>query len=447
MTLSTLIDAGRGLREGRITSIELTEAAITAADKHDRELGVYLTRLDEAARHAARRADAELAAGLDRGPLHGIPIGVKDSFTVTGVHATAQSRVPIPDWNPCQEADVVSRLRDAGAVLTGTTTMTEFACGLPDPESPFPLPRNPWNTERSAGISSAGSASGVAAGMFLGSLGGDSAGSIRIPAAFCGITGLVPTYGRIPGEGVVPLGPSLDRIGPMARSAADCAALFTVLSGVDVPLDRPCGLRIGVTREHHFPPESDPLLESAFDGALAVLVELGAELVPVRLPHWAELTEATFTVIDIEAYTTHRNSLREHRDEYGTACRDLLTRGGPRSGADYVLAQRMAETGKRALAELFTEVDVIACPTVATGAFRFTDFTGYNERLFRTLYTPYWNTLGNPLLAMPMGFGVGGLPLSLQLAGPRLGEERILRVGAAFQQHTDWHLCTPEALR
>ncbi|MEL3949967.1 MULTISPECIES: amidase [Streptomyces] len=227
----TLSETALALRAGTVTSVGLTEAAIAAADRHDGALGVYLARFDERARAAALRADEELARGLDRGPLHGIPFGVKDTIAVADGPTTAQSLVHDRAWWAGRDAPVVARLRAAGAVITGKTTAMEFGCGLPEEDEPFPFPRNPWRPDLWAGGSSSGSASGVAVGFFTAALGGDTGGSIRMPAAFCGVSGLLPTFGRVPGAGCVPLAYSLDRVGPLARGARDCAAVLSVIAG------------------------------------------------------------------------------------------------------------------------------------------------------------------------------------------------------------------------
>ncbi|MGW0519663.1 amidase [Crossiella sp. NPDC003009] len=436
-----LLDAAAALRAGEVTSEALTESAIAAADRDDARLGVYLTRLDDQARAAARRADRELAEGLDRGPLHGIPIGIKDNLALAGTPTTAQSLVLDPGWGGGRDAPVVARLRTAGAVLTGTTTMMEFGCGLPEVSKPFPVPRNPHDPRRWAGGSSSGSASGVVAGMFLAGIGSDTAGSIRMPAAFCGITGLLPTYGLVPTAGSVPLSPSLDRIGPLAHGARDCAAVLAALTSFTMPepADDLTGLRIGVVREHHFPAHGDPAVASAFDTALDVLTGLGAEVTEVRLPYWRETITATLVTADCEGLAYHRANLAERWADYTVAARGLLATGALVSGADYVQAQRVRRVARAAVAELFAEVDVIACPTASTGAPPFDALAtpaGHqdNERLFGLLHTPYWNAVGNPVLALPMGHTADGLPLSLQLAGPDHGEHVLIRVGAAFQE-------------
>ncbi|WP_240976525.1 amidase [Streptomyces telluris] len=463
----TLTEAAQALRDGSVTSVGLTEAAVAAAERADGSLGVYVTRFVEQARAAARRADEELARGIDRGPLHGIPFGVKDTIAVADGPTTAQSLVHDRDWWAGRDAPVVARLRAAGAVITGKTTAMEFGCGLPEEDKPFPLPRNPWRTESWAGGSSSGSASGLAAGMFLAGLGSDTGGSIRMPAAFCGVSGLMPTYGRVPVAGCVPLAYSLDRVGPLARSARDCAAVLGVITGEHDGVgasfhasfhasfdDTGCGegldgLRIGVVREHHLPADGDSSLPGAFDEAVSVLAGLGAVPVEIRLPYWHEMITTTFVTAAGEGLAHHRTALSRHWDDYGVAARGLLATGALISAADYVQAQRVRTVAQRAVDALFADVDVIVCPTASVGAPPFAalaDEAGHQDHagVFGQIYTPYWNPLTNPVLAVPMGRTATGLPLSMQIAGPVAGEAAILRVGDAFQQHTDWHRRIPD---
>ncbi|MGA4837556.1 amidase [Streptomyces sp. G45] len=449
----TLTEAARALRDGAVTSVGLTEAAIAAAERADGALGVYVTRFDERARTAARRADEELARGVDRGPLHGIPVGVKDTVAVADGPTTAQSLAHDPHWWAGRDAPVVARLRAAGAVLTGKTTAMEHGCGLPEEDKPFPVPRNPWRPASWAGGSSSGSASGIAAGMFLAGLGSDTGGSIRMPAAFCGVSGLMPTYGRVPAAGCLPLAYSLDRVGPLARTARDCAAVLDVITGAPdgTPSfgDDLSGLRVGVVREHHVPADSDPALPGAFDAAVAVLSGLGASVAEVRLPYWQEMITVTFVTAASEGLAHHRVDLSRRWDDYGVAARGLLARGALVSGADYVQAQRVRTVAQRAVDALFEDVDVVVCPTASIGAPPFADLAdeaGHQDHagVFGKIYTLYWNPLANPVLAVPMGHTATGLPLSMQLAGPVAGEATILRVGDAFQQHTDWHRRTPD---
>ncbi|MEW2359654.1 amidase [Spirillospora sp. NPDC029432] len=461
-TPRTLTEAAEALRAGAVTSVALTERAIETADRLDGELGTYLARFDEAALAAAERADRELAAGRDRGPLHGVPFGVKDIIAVAEGPTTAQSLVLDPAWGAGRDAPVAARLKAAGAVITGKATTMEFACGMPDFGKPFPVPRNPWNTGTWAGGSSSGTGSGVAAGMFYAGLGTDTAGSIRIPAAFCGITGLMPTFGRVPKSGVAPLGYSLDHVGPMARSARDCAAVMDAIAGahpsdpdsVDLPYEPPVldgtldGVRIGVVREHHFPDGHDPAVGPAYDAALGVLAAKGAVLTEITLPYWYEMLMANVVTLGSEALAYHRNDLSARWDDYGDATRATLARAAAVTGADYVQAQRVRRVAQDAVARLFDDLDVIVAPTTSAGAPRYDDIVPDEGPIdvggvFTYIHTMYWDCVGNPVLAAPMGTTAGGLPLSIQFAGPAWGEAAILRAADAYQTATDWHLRVP----
>ncbi|KIA64013.1 amidase [Nocardia vulneris] len=460
----SIAEAARALRAGETTSVALIESAIALADRHDTELGVYLTRFDETARQQAWQADAERAAGLVRGPLHGIPVAVKDTMAVAEGPTTAQSLVHDRAWGAGRDAPVVARLKAAGAIIIGKTTTMEFACGIPDSGKPFPLPRNPWRADRWAGGSSSGTANGIAAGLFAAGLGSDTAGSIRMPAAFCGVTGLLPTFGRVPKSGCVPLGYSVDRVGPLARTSADCAALLAVLAGphpsdpdsthpgvdtvftVGPPETDLSGVRIGVVRD--LAGGGDPELPAVFDRAIAVLGARGAQTAEIALPFYREATTAAIVTAVSEGLAYHRNDLIRSWDDYFVAARGLLAQGALVSGADYVQAQRVRRVAQVAIGALFEQVDVVVCPTASVTAPRLdqlADAAGHQDdaALFRMIHTPYWNALGNPVLAVPMGFGADGLPLSCQIAGPAFGEAMILRVGEAFQQDTAWHRQLP----
>jgi aspartyl-tRNA(Asn)/glutamyl-tRNA(Gln) amidotransferase subunit A len=461
-TPPTLTEAAAALRAGRTTSRALTERSIAAADLADPHLGVYLHRLDDYALAAADTADAELAAGVDRGPLHGIPIGVKDILAMAEGPTTAQSLVLDPAWGAGRDAPVVARLKAAGAVITGKTSTMEFACGMPDGSNGFPIPRNPWDPTTWPGGSSSGTGGGVAAGLFRAGLGTDTGGSIRIPAAFCGVTGLMPTFGRVPKSGCVPLGYSLDHIGPLARSVQDCAAVLEVLAGpdasdpdcVDAPFAMPpdgwsedlAGLRIGVVREGHFPDGADPALPGCFDATVELLTGAGADPRPVTLPYLAEMVTADIVTMACEALAYHRTDTRTRWTDYYPATRAMLARGALVSGADYVQAQRMRRVAQDALRRLFTDVDVLVCPTTSVAAPPLAGFlSGETDimTLFAHIHTAYWDSVGNPVLALPMGFNAAGLPLSVQVAGRPFEEATLLRVGGALQARSDWHLRRP----
>ncbi|MCU1504666.1 MAG: Amidase [Ilumatobacteraceae bacterium] len=457
----TVTDAAEQLRAGTITSVELTTVMLERADLLDGQLGAYVTRLDEQAMDAAGQADKDFAAGIDKSPYQGIPIGIKDILATIDGPTTANSLILDPAWGAGKDGPVVARLRNAGGVITGKLTTMEFACGVADASKPFAVPRNPWDLETWPGGSSSGTGNGIAAGLYFAGIGTDTGGSIRIPAAFCGISGLMPTFGRVPKSGCVPLGYSLDHIGPMARSARDCAAMLGVIAGYD-PSDESCvdrpvddylgaltgdlhGMRIGVERAHHFPAGADPALEHCFAAAVAALRELGAEVVEVVLPYYDETNASMMATGMSEALAYHRNDAQARWGDYYDSTRLMLAYGALVSAADFVQAQRVRRFVQQQLAAVFADVDVIVAPTAAIGAPSlasvmspggFFDFMGL-------LFTSYWDAVGNPALVVPMGFTAAGLPLSLQIAGRPFEEASLLKVGDAYQSTTGWHLALP----
>jgi aspartyl-tRNA(Asn)/glutamyl-tRNA(Gln) amidotransferase subunit A len=454
--------AAESLRVGELTSVELTTACLERADAFDPSVGTYLTRFDDTALATAALADEELAAGIDRGPLQGIPVGMKDILAMPEGPTTANSLILDPAWGAGKEGPVVRRLKAAGAVITGKVVTSEFAIGSPDPTKPFPIPRNPWDLATTPGGSSAGTGNGVASGFFLSGIGTDTGGSIRIPAAFCGVSGLMPTFGRVPKTGCVPLGFSLDHIGPLARTAWDCAAMLQTIAGYDPSdpncVDRPvpdyaatigsgvAGLRIGVVHDAHFPDGSDPAAQEAFDVAVSELAALGAELVDVSIPYYAAVNAACMITMLCEAFAYHRNDLQARWGDYYDRTRNLVSWGALVQSQDYVQAQRVRRVGQQALTELLTTVDVIATPTASVGAPLESAFAASDEAfgdLMQTVHTFYWDAMGNPVLVVPMGFTESGLPLSLQLGGRPFDEATLLRVGHAYQSATTWHECIP----
>lgn len=459
----TLTDAAAALRIGEMTSVELVQAAIERADALDETLGVYLHRFDDQALAAATKADAELQAGVDKGPLHGVPIGIKDILAVAEGPTTANSLVLDPAWGDGKDAIAVERLKAAGAVITGKLTTMEFAIGLHDAEKPHPRPRNPWDPETWPGGSSSGTGAGVAAGMFFAGIGTDTGGSIRMPAAYCGVSGLMPTYGRVPTAGCAPLGYSLDHIGPLARSARDCGAFLAAISGDDprdpytvptAPLEMTAapggleGVRIGVERVNHLGGDlADPALEETFEAAVDTLTGLGATVTEVELPHYRETVTAQMVTMVSEAFAYHRPDMQSRWGDYYRATRAFVGSGALFTAADYVQSQRVRRMVQRKLAALFADVDVIVTPTAATGAptYEELDRIGIGRR-FGTIFTSYWDAVGNPVLVVPMGFTAAGLPLSLQLAGRPFAESTLVAVGDAYQGATDWHLRTAPLL-
>jgi aspartyl-tRNA(Asn)/glutamyl-tRNA(Gln) amidotransferase subunit A len=455
----TIADAGTALRDGSVTSVDLTRQAIAAADRFDPELGTFLLRFREESLEAAEQADQELAAGRDRGALHGIPLGIKDIITTEEGPTTAQSVVHDPEWNR-GDAVVVSRLRRAGGVIMGKVTTMEFAAANPDPEKPFPIPRNPWDLRTWPGGSSSGTGSGVAAGFFLGGLGTDTGGSIRIPSAFCGITGLMPTFGRVPKSGCVPLGYSLDHIGPMARSARDCALMLGALAGHDpscasaVELHAPdypaaltgdlTGLRVGVDLLERVAADGDdPQARPAVESVAVQLAALGAEVVPVEVPHYAMAMPALLAICGGEMFAYHAPDARSRLSDYFAGNRRQLASAAFCTGADYVQAQRFRRVVMKDLATLYADVDLILTPTLTVGAIALDVLGPDLGSWFAHLHTPYWDLTGNPVISIPAGFTGAGLPLGVQLAGRPFQEDVVLKAANAYQEQTDHHLQLP----
>lgn len=456
MSISSVSDA---LKRGETTSVKLTQAALAAADDVDEKLGILLARFDHQALEAAEKADEELAGGVDRGPLHGIPLAIKDNIATSEVNTTAQSAVRRGGAGEEPDSVAVSRLRAAGAIIVGKTTLMEFGIGLPDTSHGFPVPLNPWDTSRWSGGSSSGSASGVAAGLFLGALGTDTAGSIRIPAAFCGVTGMKPTYGLVPRDGTIPLGFSYDTIGPIARSARDCAIILTYIAGnhdrdsstggsarpdfsarIGGTLD---GLRLGVHRCERSAGQSsaDKELREHMDAAIDVLRDLGSEVIDVDIPYYNELTTSTMVGELAEAFAYHRRNLQDHWELYGPDTRMTLASGSLVSGPDFVQAQRVRRIGQQAIGHLFGEVDAVISTTVS-GTAPSLPIASFDDLVAR-VNTPVWNATGNPAISIPIGFDSNGLPLAMQVAGALMADSLVLGIADAFQGATEWHTAIP----
>lgn len=455
----TIQDAAAALRDGSITSVELTETMLGRIEATQDTLGAFVTVMSESALAAAAAADAAIAAGTDTGPLQGIPLAVKDIISTSDAPTTANSRILDPDWGGGVDAPVVARLRSVGAVFVGKSTTSEFACGAPDPSKGFPIPRNPWNTGCTPAGSSSGTGIAVAAGLALGGLGTDTGGSVRGPASVNGHTGLKVTFGRVPKSGVVPLGYTLDSIGPMARSAWDCAALLEVMAGHD-PSDRfaadvpvpaytsmltgdVAGLRIGVPRSYFFDADGlDPEVHDAVVAAIDLLAAAGATVTDVEIPYAKEAKDANTQTMVCEAFAYHRNDMAERWEVYGDKTRPIIGRGAMYTAADYVQAQRFRTFFRRKVAEVMDDLDVLITPSMLVPAERI-DEMDMDKRLAGAGFTGQWNLTGLPAAAVPVGFSSSGLPLSMQIVGTPFAEGTVLAAAHAYQQLTDHHLAVP----
>ena len=488
MTLHTLTlrQASELLAVGEITSVELTEAVLDRIRAVDPMVKAYVTVCEEAALEEARVADRRLQAGEGVTPLTGIPYGVKDCLSTTGVRTTCSSRV-LEDYVPRYDATVISRLRAAGAVLVGKQNMDEFGMGSSCENSAFYPTRNPWDPARVPGGSSGGSAAAVAAEMGLFSLGEDTGGSIRMPAGFCGVTGLKPTYGRVSRYGLIALVSSFDSIGPMTHDVWDAALVTAAIAGHDprdsTSLEAPVpdylsgmaqerldGVRLGIPREY-FADGMEPGVRQAVEAALAHLEALGAEIREVSLPHADHAISIYYLILTAEAssnlarFDGVRFGLSEPPEGVDIIERYLQTRGKG-FGAEvkrrimlgtfalsagyydayYLRAQRARTLLRQDFERAFADVDALIAPTSPTTAFPIGERIGDPLQMYLSdIYVVAANPGGACSVAVPCGYAEG-LPVGMQIMGPALGEATILRIGAAYQATTDWHTARPEQL-
>ena len=456
----SLAELSRKIKSGAISPIEATEACLARIKATDNTLGAYVQVLADEARAAASEAEAAIKAGNWKGPLHGVPVALKDLYDIEGVPTTASSRVR-KDWVPKADGATTAALKDAGAIILGKTHTHEFAYGITTPTS-----RNPWDPERIPGGSSGGSGATVASGgAFLG-MGTDTGGSIRIPAALCGVVGLKPTFGRTSRFGVTSLSWGLDHVGPLTRTVEDAAICLQVLAGYDprdpgslnepVPdysatLDQGVkGLRVGVPTNYFFD-NVEPEGQEAVRAAYAKLAELGAELVEVSLPMPEQIMAIEFAICLPEASAYHRRMLRETPDGYNDDVRAFLEAGEMVPATTYIQALRVRNLLQQRFQKLYDSVDVIVAPTVAATAVKAgTESITWQDGTEEPLSSVYVrlsapaNVTGLPSLSVPCGFSSDGLPIGFQAIGRPLDEATILRLGAAYEAATDWSKRHPE---
>lgn len=454
-------EAGASLRARRISAVELTRAALDRVRKLA-HLNAFITVLDEEALRQAAARDQELVRGHDRGPLHGIPVAVKDVFCTKGIRTTCGARI-FADHVPDRDAAVVERLQAAGAVLLGKTNMHELAFGITSSNPHFGAVRNPWDPERIPGGSSGGSGVAVASGMALMAMGSDTGGSIRIPAAFCGTVGLKPTFGRVSRYGVMPLDFTLDHMGPLTRTVRDAAITLSVIAGHD-PRDetssrRPVnsyvppeavslgGVRIGLPENFYFD-RVDPEAAEAVRTMARTAESLGALVVPVRVPDIAAINTVGRIIVQAEASALLERYLNR-RSEFGADVLALLDQGRLLPATDYINAQRLRRLMRSEFRSVFQQTDCLFTPTTPTAAPRIgqttLEFNGASEdvRLASTRLVRAINVLGLPALSLPCGFNREGLPLGLQIIGRPFDEALLFRVAAALEDATDFHRRKP----
>ena len=469
----TISEVAPLLKSKRLSPVELTSAYLDRIDQLNPKVNAFITTLRDEALQSARALESEIAAGRYRGPLHGVPIAVKDIFATNGHRTTCGSKI-LKDNITHYDATVVARLKAAGIILLGKLTMSEFAFG--DDVNPLTgqrPTRNPWNLERSASGSSSGSGAAVAASMCAGALGTDTGGSIRTPSAFCGIVGMKPTYGRVSRYGVTPLAWSLDNAGPMTKSVEDNALLLGIIAGAD-PADRMCserppddylkllrtgvrGLRIGLPKNYFLEYATRDVGEAVREAA-RTLERQGASIHDVDLPHLKYAIGAETAIIFAEPLAYHQKYIRQGKfDEYTDWNKASWDAARFVSGADYVQSQRVRRFMIRDFEKAFEQVDVIFAPGVATEANPIEEDLLTDKLPTRDVpagMITLWeivsrmtfpaNLTGVPALVLPCGFSTAGLPLSLQIMGRHYDEGTVYRVGAAYEQATDWHSRRPE---
>ena len=451
----TILEAAAQLRAKTTTSRRLTETCLARIEQYNPRLNAFLTVTPDHALAQADQADRELAIGLSRGPLHGIPIALKDVFETKGIRTTLGSLL-FQNHLPTADSAVTEKLAAAGSVLLGKTHMHELAYGVTSSNPHFGPVRNPWKTDCIPGGSSGGSGAAVAADLCFMAMGSDTGGSIRIPAAFCNTVGLKPTYGRVSRRGVLPLDFSLDHMGPLTRSVRDAALCLQALAGPD-PLDDTSSpepvddylppahvslqnVRIGVPENYYFD-QVDPAVHSSVRKMVQLAAGLGAKVEVIRVPDIAAMN-ATARVILLSEASATMERFQSRRLEIGPDVRALLDQGRFLAATDYVNAQRARRVFRDQFLELFRRVDVIFTPATPSAA---APIGGHDDafRLAATRFARAINLLGFPALSMPCGFDANHMPLGLQLIAAPFEERQLLAVAAALEDETDFHKQSP----
>ena len=454
-------------RSGEISPVEATEAYLARIEQVDPALNSYITVTARQAMAEARQAEAEIAAGQYRGPLHGVPVAVKDQFCTEGVLTTGGSEI-LRDYVPDYDATVMSKLKEAGAVLLGKLNMSEFAMGDAF-HHPYGRPRNPWDLSRNPGTSSSGSGAATAAFLCATSLGEDTAGSIRGPAAFCGLVGIRPTWGLVSRYGMLASTWSMDAAGPISRTVTDCAATLGAIAGYD-PNDRYTrnapipnyldgldggiqGLRVGVLSDRVNADGVEPDVRDAVNAAVAHMGELGAEVEEVSIPLIAQSAAISTTLIYVDATAVHRRGLADYPEKYDHNNRVRLLTGALVPAQAHQKATRLRQMLRDQILEALSRVDILALPASSVQATPIPTEAGLSkngkEEFMAMLggrrsYTSPFNVAGAPALSINCGFTSDGLPVGLQLVGRPFDEPTVLRAAYAYEQATEWHLRRPQ---
>jgi len=461
----SMADLGRMIATKEVSPVEVVRAHLDRISALDARLRAFITVCADSALQSARASEADLMAGKVAGPLHGVPWAPKDLYSTKGVRTTGGSKI-LGDSVPAADATVVARLGAAGAIVLGKLNMHEFAYGPEGLNAHYGDARNPWDARahRITGGSSSGSGAAVAAGLVPGSLGSDTGGSIRIPASLCGITGLKPTYGRVSRAGVLPLAWSMDHVGPMTRTARDCALMLNAIAGYD-PADPTTsvlpvpdytaaltgdvkGLRVGLLCAH-FTDVAAAEVRAAVEAAAEQLERAGAILDEVNLAGVLHVAAASAAIVASEALAYHAGWMRSRPQDYQPDVRERLRMGAFVSGAHYVRAQQLRALVRSEIDEALAKRDVLLAPATPIPApvlgereTTLGDGTSDVRAALIRLTRPF-NYSGHPAGAAPCGFTAGGLPIGLQIVGRPFDEATVLRVVDAYQRLTDWHTRRP----
>ncbi|WP_250523594.1 MULTISPECIES: amidase [unclassified Caballeronia] len=456
--------AAKLIRKGEVSPTDLLNASLAEIELHNDGLCAFISVTEDSARKAATAAELMLSAGYDLGPLHGVPLAIKDNIGIRGQRTTAGSKI-LADWYPEKDATVIAKLKQAGSIFVGKTNMHEFAWGGTSANPHYGHVRNPWDTSRFPAGSSGGSGAAVAAGLCFGALGTDTGGSIRLPSAINGCVGLRPTYGRVSNSGIIPLAWSMDTAGPMTRTVEDCALIFNAIAGPD-PMDlatSPCavddyvarldsgvrGLRIGVVPRYFFS-HLQAEVKEAVEQALRTFEGLGAQLIEVDIKHIDGNISAQLTIESAEPSTYHQDALRVRPRDYGSDVRALLEVGEMLLATHYLQAQRYRSLLRAEFIDAFRKVDVFVCPTLpftatTLGATKVVIENDVEEDMLSAImqFTGVPSLTGLPSLAVPCGFDSDGLPIGMQIIGAPFSESKLFSVGHAFQTATDFHTRHP----
>ncbi|OGQ82845.1 MAG: aspartyl/glutamyl-tRNA amidotransferase subunit A [Deltaproteobacteria bacterium RIFCSPLOWO2_12_FULL_60_19] len=478
----TLHELAAKLSRREISSVEVTESVFGRIAATDERLHSYLALCRESALQEARQADERLKSGGDCPPLTGVPVALKDIFITRNVPTTCASKI-LGNFVPPYDGTAVRKIKESGAVILGKTNMDEFAMGSSTENSAFVVTRNPWDTERVPGGSSGGSASAVAADQCIAALGTDTGGSIRQPAACCGIVGLKPTYGRVSRYGVIAFASSLDQVGPMTKDVTDCALMLEAVAGkdpcdstsVDVPVPAYAsqlhggvkGLRLGMPKEY-FIPGIQAEVEKSVKDAIRLLEKNGVEVVEVSLPH-SEYAVAVYYIIATAEASSNlarydgmkygyrapakdltETYMRTRQEGFGPEVKRRIMLGTYALSAGYydayyLKAQKVRTLIKRDFEAAFRKCDVIITPTTPTTAFKIGEKTQDPLQMYLSdIFTISVNLAGLPGLSLPCGFDGNGLPIGMQIIGKHFDEATILRVAYAYEQATEWHKRKPK---